>query len=70
MLTILPEVRLIRWICGVILLAGTMYSVVLTRREVSNLDPITTILNRFSVPEPITVAEEALMVLELFVATA
>lgn len=69
MLTILPEVRLIRWICGVILLAGTMYSVTLMRRGLSNLEPETKILNRFSVPEPITVAEEGLIGLALLVAS-
>ena len=47
-----------------------MYSDVLIRRLVSNLEPETKILKRFSVPEPITVAVEALIVLALLVATA
>ena len=70
MLTILPEVRLIRWIWGVILLAETMYSDLLTRRRVSNFEPDTKILKRFSLPEPMTVEVEGLMTLVLLVATA
>ncbi len=58
MLTILPLVRLMRWIVGVILLAETIYSVVLTRRW-PPVAPLTTIRSLRSVPEPVTVAEEA-----------
>jgi hypothetical protein len=70
MLRILPEERLIDWILEVILFAGTMNSVVVPGELLSKFAPETKILKRFSVPDPITVAVDAEILLELLVANA